>query len=429
MHLGQHNFYQKVFEPLMMRYSAKLPTACRLGILLLFVGLGLAISANQAFAARLSPKSKLTRINQAIAQQQNKVRENTTKAFNLEQELKELDKKLADEQEKLQNVQQKLNRQESDLESQIKDAALVSKEKEALESHIKKRLSAYYKMGEVTVINTLFAAKSMPEFLNLKEYFQAMFHYDQQIVKHYRAKLFLISEAQKNIQQNKKRLLKFIELEKVQEQQLITTRQERNQLLAQINTQKELYQQALAEMEQSAANLKEVIDKLKIPIIRAKTNKIYKKKSHKHKPPLEPTGFAAAKGHLPKPVSGRISRYFGSQSGEFGIKIQSTGWDFETKENAAIQAIYAGKIIFSDKMAGYGKMLIIDHGQQYYTLIAGISTFLKEKGDSVQAGDIIARTGTTGNMLTRGLHFEIRHRSQTLDPIQWIDKSQFATPK
>ncbi len=396
----------------------------RLFFLITSLFFGMAAMAPPSSAMRLSPKSKLTRINQAISLQDEKVKTNEIKEFNLQQELNLLDEQLNIKQKKLRAVQEKLTHQEVDLQAQRQDADRIEKDKKELESHVIKRLAAFYKMGDVTIINALFATKSMPDFLNLKEYFQAMFHCDQKVVKLYRTKLFLVSEAKKSIEQNKKKLLNFIEQEKSQERQLIDTRLARNQLLSQIKIQKGLYQQALVAMQESAVHLTEVINKLKIPVILAKIHKIHKKKSPKKRTASPISGFATQRGQLPWPVSCRISRYFGIQPGDFGIKIQSTGLDFEACVNTGIRAIYAGKIIFSDKMTGYGKLLIIDHGQQYYSLIAGVDKFLRVKGDIVQAGEVIAHTGGSSNLLTKNIHFEIRHRSQSLDPILWLDNSR-----
>ena len=381
-------------------------------------------TAPPSSAMQLSPKSKLTRINQAISLQDEKVKTNEIKELNLQQELNLLDEQLKIKQKKLRAVQEKLTHQEADLQAQRQDEDRIEKDKKKLEAHVMKRLAAFYKMGDVTIINALFATRSMADFLNLQEYFQAMFHYDQKVVKLYRTKLFLVSEAKKSIEQNKKKLLNFIEQEKSQERQLIDTRLARKQLLSQMKIQKELYQQALAAMQKSAARLTEVINKLKIPVIPAKIYKIYKKKSPKKMttPPI--SGFATQRGKLPWPVTGRISRYFGIQPGDFGIKIQSTGLDFKALANTDIRAIYAGKIIFSDKMTGYGKLLIIDHGQLYYSLIAGVDKFLRVKGDIVKAGEVIAHINGSSNLLTKDIHFEIRHQSKSLDPMLWLDNSR-----
>lgn len=385
------------------------------------------VGASQAMPPELTPQSKLTRLNKAISAQKEKVKQSNAQEFNLVQELKRLDGQLAEEQENLKDIQLQLTRQESYLQVKTQEISLIKNVKSKLEVHIKKRLAAFYKMGDFTVLNTLFAAESLPDFLNLKEYFQAMLHYDQLTIKHYRTELFLLAEAQKNLEQNKNKLLVIISLEKKQEQQLINNRQERNELLSLVKTKKTLFMQALEEMKKGAARLTATINKLKTPVIRGKPKKVYRAgSSRKHTyAAYFNNGFAAQIGKLSPPVRGEITRYFGSQDEKFGISLKSTGLDFATINGTEVHAIFAGKIIFSDIIDGYGKMIIIDHGQQYYSLVSGLATFTKFKGDEVKLGDVIGLTGDSGGVLNNGLHFEIRHGSRPLDPMTWLDKKQF----
>ena len=67
-------------------------------------------------------------------------------------------------------------------------------------------------------------------------------------------------------------------------------------------------------------------------------------------------------------------------------------------------------------------MIIIDHGDHYYTLYAHAEELFKEKGDPVEAGEVIATVGDTGSMAKPGLHFEVRYHGKPIDPTPWINK-------
>ncbi len=373
---------------------------------------------SQSTGTELSPQSKLNRIKQAISTQNERVHNNVALEFNLEQELKQLDKQLTLEQEKLQKIQHRLSRQDNYLQTKQQETVTINCEKVKMEGHIKNRLSAFFKMGDVTILNTLFAAQNLPEFLHMKEYFQAMFHYDQELIRKYRTKLFLLSEAKNNITQNKNKLLRIIDQEKEQEQQLIKSRQDRNNLLQKIKMQKELYQQALQEMEKYEASLIKTIKKLQVPEIRSKSKKLYKKKLRHHQHPI--SGFAAQAGKLPNPVQGSIISYVKNERAD--QQATPTGLDFITEPGAEIRAIYDGKIIYSDKMTGYGNMLIIDHGQQFYSLVSGLGLFIKTKGNQVQTGELVARTISHSETSKSKLHFELRHGPKPLDPRRWLKR-------
>lgn len=82
-----------------------------------------------------------------------------------------------------------------------------------------------------------------------------------------------------------------------------------------------------------------------------------------------------------------------------------------------MRAVAAGKVAFSKPFRGFGNLLILDHGDGYYTLYAQASQLLHKVGDVVAAGDKVALSGFGGNDT---VYFEIRQRGTPLDPLQWL---------
>jgi septal ring factor EnvC (AmiA/AmiB activator) len=90
------------------------------------------------------------------------------------------------------------------------------------------------------------------------------------------------------------------------------------------------------------------------------------------------------------------------------------------KDGPTVQAIHPGKVIFADHFQGYGNLLIIDHGLNYYTLYGHCAEFLVNKGDLVRGEQPIAIAGDTGSLKGISLYFEIRFKARPLDPLQWL---------
>jgi murein DD-endopeptidase MepM/ murein hydrolase activator NlpD len=67
-------------------------------------------------------------------------------------------------------------------------------------------------------------------------------------------------------------------------------------------------------------------------------------------------------------------------------------------------------------------MVIINHGENYYTLYAHLQEMFKKKGDPVDAGEVIATLGDTGSLKGVCLHFELRHHGKPVDPLKWLKK-------
>jgi murein hydrolase activator len=79
-------------------------------------------------------------------------------------------------------------------------------------------------------------------------------------------------------------------------------------------------------------------------------------------------------------------------------------------------------ILYAGWFKGYGKMIIIDHGQHYYTVYAHAEELFKDKGDSVESGEVIATVGDSGSISGPELYFEVRHYGKPVDPLEWIRK-------
>jgi len=81
-----------------------------------------------------------------------------------------------------------------------------------------------------------------------------------------------------------------------------------------------------------------------------------------------------------------------------------------------------GVVEFMDWIAGYGKCVILNHGQGYYTLYAHVSSLFVQQGREVEQGDVIAEVGDSGSLEGFACHFEIRKSKEALDPMEWFAK-------
>ena len=86
------------------------------------------------------------------------------------------------------------------------------------------------------------------------------------------------------------------------------------------------------------------------------------------------------------------------------------------KTGAPVQAVAAGTVVYATWLRGFGNLIIVDHGDQFVTVYGNNQSLLKQVGDIVRAGDVIASAGNTGGQLDSALYFEIRHRGVPLDP-------------
>ena len=122
-----------------------------------------------------------------------------------------------------------------------------------------------------------------------------------------------------------------------------------------------------------------------------------------------------------KPVSGVITSRFGSTD----VSIRNgahTGLDIGAPYGTNIKAAAGGRVSFAGEKGGYGYLVIIDHGNNVQTYYGHCSKLLVSVGEQVEAGDVIAKVGSTGNSTGNHLHFEIRKNGKALNPQQYTYK-------
>ena len=129
-------------------------------------------------------------------------------------------------------------------------------------------------------------------------------------------------------------------------------------------------------------------------------------------------GLAALKGRLPMPVSGTIANRYGQPRPEGGTTWK--GLFIRADEGSPVRAVAAGQVVHADWLRGFGNLLIIDHGSDYLSVYGHNQSLVRETGDQVQAGEVIATVGSSGGSAESGLYFELRRQGRTLDPRPWI---------
>ena len=131
------------------------------------------------------------------------------------------------------------------------------------------------------------------------------------------------------------------------------------------------------------------------------------------------TPFARARGQLPMPAVGQIVIRFGQPA---ATGLSHRGVTLETPAGATVVAPFAGYVVFADVFRGYGQLLILDHGDGYHTLLAGLSRIDGVPGLWVETGEPVGIMGE-GDKGPARLYVEIRRGGQPFDPLPWLAAS------
>ncbi len=135
------------------------------------------------------------------------------------------------------------------------------------------------------------------------------------------------------------------------------------------------------------------------------------------------TGLGKAKGQLSWPLDGDVVSSFGRQKHqEFDAYVFKKGIEIASKGTKDIKAAYDGIVAYADWLQGYGLMLIIDHGNSYYSIYGHASKITVSKGGKVKKGQVIAVAGKGNNTGRDGIYFELRHEGEAVDPLAWLGR-------
>ena len=125
------------------------------------------------------------------------------------------------------------------------------------------------------------------------------------------------------------------------------------------------------------------------------------------------------RGDLPWPVNGPVRRRFASTAGSRGGV--SNGIEIAADEGSPAQAVHDGVVAFADAFAGFGNLVIVDHGAQAFSLYGNLLEVAVKKGARVERGQTVGSVGPSPAG-PAGLYFELRVDGQPVDPLQWLRK-------
>ena len=272
-----------------------------------------------------------------------------------------------------------------------------------------RRVVALYKAGEVGPVRFLFASETVPDMLTRASALQTLVRYDAELVARYGVELDAFERLEEDARVAAKvRDEKADELE-ARSKELLAERGLRRRLLSRVRDDRTQQRALLVELEKAARALEETLEALGDAAEPGDLRSVAG---------LE---FAGLRGRLTPPLDTRITQPFGKVvDEEFRTATFRKGVEFEAAGGESVRAVAPGVVRFAGWFRGYGRLVIVDQGDDYFTVLGHLADIFVEVGDPVEAGDTLASVGDTGSLTGPSLYFEIRQGSEPLDPGDWL---------
>jgi septal ring factor EnvC (AmiA/AmiB activator) len=326
------------------------------------------------------------------------------------QALERIDSELENKTQRLKRISNRLEAYQADLKKKEEESKRIAAALDARKELLKKRLRALYKWSRGANFLILLNDSASPsDLLRRRHYLERTLEHDQEMIRHYASESSRYESLKAEVMRKRDSLDRERRAVSEVKEEIRSEGEKKRLLLASLRREKEARLRAIRELEQAASRLQKMLDEMS------------------RKAALRPvpggTGFEGMKGNLDYPVRGEVVEGFGrTKHPDFSAEFFRKGIDIEAPLGEAVKAVEAGKVIFADRFSGYGKMVIIDHGQRYYTVYAHLSEILKSAGQAVQRGDAIGQVGDSDSLRGSRLYFEIRKDGKPLDPVSWLRK-------
>jgi septal ring factor EnvC (AmiA/AmiB activator) len=374
-----------------------------------------ALSAAQAqtddaerVAQEAQTKQKLEQVRGNIRKLVEQQKETAAKRNDATNGLRDQELKIAATAKNLREIDQQLAAQQSKLDGLLAQrAALETKLKDQRDA-LAALLRSAYAMGRDEELKLLLAQDSIEDVGRMLAYYR---YFERARVHEIDAlldDLQVLARLQADIERETATLTAVRDERATQARQLDAERDQRRQLLGELEAALKDQNLRLAALGKDEQALVDLLAKLRdifadIP---------------KHLAGAEP--FADLRGRLSWPLRGRIVERFGAAvDGE----RSSQGVLIAAKEGSEVRAVSHGRVVYADWLRGYGLLLIIDHGEGYLSLYGYNETLLKEVGDWADGGEVVASSGDSGGRKLSGLYFELRHDGKAVDPSAWMRPS------
>lgn len=375
---------------------------CFLSALIVLCSSALFGSATALAQDNASPK-QLKELRYRIQRMQTQYDRDLKKRDNLSHTLQQQDKRIAELTRQDKQLKQQQETAQQRLKKVEQQQADMAAEQSTQLNWLKKTAQALYQQGREPTLKLLLSQQEPDQVSRLLRYHDYFQQARQQRIEELKDELKALLNVAKEVRDARQQLQQQQTAVQQQQQQIQAAQQERKKALAELNNSISDQASRLTRMRQDAERLDKLLQDMQKNIADV---------------PANPSGapFAKLQGKLPWPAQGKIkARYNSVREGN----IRWSGVLLDVPDGTPVKAIHAGRVTYVDWVRGYGLITIVDHGNSYLSLYGHSQTLLKEVGDWVQPGEVIALAGNSGSADRSGVYLEIRKSGQPLNPSNW----------
>ncbi len=394
----------------------------------LALALALAATASPALAQKrdsveLGEKQRdLQQTQKRLKEERVKAAEARKREAGLLAELEAIDKRLTEKRKQVAALDTRIQKAQADIGELQGDIARLQSQRAGQEDALGRRLRALYKLqAQGGVLPVLLSGDDPVAQAVQLRHLTTLATVDARLIKEYRVTSEGLADRKARFESRRQELSALRTEAEEERAEADREAAKRRTLLARVRDERAYHDRMVGELSEATRRLEAFIKDLQDK----------QRRLAKVPPPSRPrpapgdiapsTGFGALRGRLVWPADGRVVAEYGPQvNPRFGTKTFRNGIDIEAAEGTTIMVVYPGHVLYTGWFRGYGNLIIVDHGNEYYTLYAHAADIRVAEGDAVKQGQAIGTVGDTGSLQGPRLYFEVRHEGKPQDPAQWL---------
>lgn len=367
-----------------------------------------AIGLFPAIAAAADREGELEGLREKIQESRKRVTGHEASERAILEQLEEVDRRLGDVTHERDKARRDVGEARAQLE-QVRPRLEQAKSSLArTQRALAARAVALYRGGEIGVVRVLFAATSLKDLMARASGLRMLVKHDADLVGRHageRDRLAAVdAEAARVVAKREQATARLTALVG----DLDRERRGKSSILTHVRRDRTAERRLLVELEQAAEALEETIRTLG-------------RRSESSSGGVAGESGGLRRGALAAPVDAAITQRFGRVvDPRFQTETFRSGVDFAAQAGSPVRSVARGLVRFAGWFRGYGRIVIIDHGDAYHTVSGHLDEIHVKVDDVVVAGQSIGSVGETGSLSGPGLYFELRHNGSPIDPAPWL---------
>jgi len=280
------------------------------------------------------------------------------------------------------------------------------------------RLRSLYKYGGERPLEFVLSTQSFAQLLARWDFLVMVAEQDRMLLDDVRATKASVERNETRLESRMTEVQRTAKKTTAESDNLSRLRQQKATTVRTIQSKRQEFEAAAAELERTASSLRSLLARLE----RQRQAESQKARSEGRAPQPYTGDFARGEGRLEWPVRGELIGRFGPETHpKWGTVTMNNGIDISTPIGTAVRVVAKGRVDFvSNDFGTYGQMVVVNHGDGYYTLYGHLSSISVSTGQEVVPGQTIGLSGDTGSLKGAILHFEVRKGAQSLNPAAWL---------